>query len=412
MLTFTLTKQKANQTKEPEKTSKVQEILTNVREEKKLAISLSQVMEAPIIASTTSSFSGPIPSSEVSVGLESFEHANIQANLVTNTNQVKVGESFILSVEFINAGREPALVTKVEDFIPATFVVVKKPEIFRIEDNCLNMKGKQLSPLKLVEVKITLQPSKKGKFKLFPKVYYLNEIGQQKTLQLKMLEITVEEVVFEDRVSTGTFELDSLLLGGIPNEYSLVLTGSPSDEREYLIKNFLNAGLKDDEVIFYVSQEADGLENLLERPNFFLFLSNPKPKIRVPDLPNVFKLRSKTDLTNLSISLTKAYRKISLSKKKRICIETVSDVLITHKAEATRRWISELITDLGSKGFTMLAVINSTMHPADQVNAILDLFDGEINILQSDDPLDCKKSIIIKKLRNQEYIKNPICLTK
>ena len=149
---------------------------------------------------------------------------------------------------------------------------------------------------------------------------------------------------------------------------------------------------------------------MTENPNFFLFLCNPKPKTEVPDLPNIYKLRSKTDLTNLSISLTKAYRNLDFSKKKRICIETVSDILITHKAEATRRWIAELITDLGSKGFIMIAVMNSTMHPPDQVNAILDLFDGEIAITQNDDPLDCKKSILVKKLRNQDYIKNPICL--
>jgi len=70
-----------------------------------------------------------------------------------------------------------------------------------------------------------------------------------------------------------------------------------------------------------------------------------------------------------------------------------------------------LITDLGTKGFTMLAVMYPKMHPPDQSEAILALFDGEISILQSDDPLDCKKSILVKKLRNQDYIKNPICLT-
>ncbi len=69
----------------------------------------------------------------------------------------------------------------------------------------------------------------------------------------------------------------------------------------------------------------------------------------------VFELRSKTDLTNLSISLAKAYRNVEPSKNKRICVETVSDVLISHHAEPTRRWIAELITDMSSKGFTMLS---------------------------------------------------------
>ncbi|MEJ2241736.1 MAG: ATPase domain-containing protein [Candidatus Bathyarchaeota archaeon] len=211
-------------------------------------------------------------------------------------------------------------------------------------------------------------------------------------------------------MSTGTKELDALLLGGIPNEYAVVLTGSPSDEREFIIKNFLEMGIKSDEIVFYISTENNGLDNLLEHPNFILFLCNPKPKTKIPDLPNVYKLRSKTDLTNLSISLAKAYRNINQSKKKRICVETISDILLDYGTKATRKWISELITDLGAKGFTMIAVINQLMHDSKDLYAVLDLFDGEINITQSSDPLDCKKSIIVKKLRNQDYIKNPICL--
>jgi KaiC/GvpD/RAD55 family RecA-like ATPase len=335
----------------------------------------------------------------------------VQANLIAGLKEVKVGEAFCLSVEFVNAGREPALLMRVEDFVHPSFVVVKKPEIYRIEDTTLNMKGKQLAPLKLVEVKLTLQPSKKGNYHINPKVHYLDEMGQNKSLQLKTVKIEVEEVLLEDRVTTGTQELDSLLLGGIPREYAVVLSGPPCDERELLIKNFLNAGAKE-EVTFYIATEITGLENLLEHSSFFLFLCNSKPKTPIPDLPNVYKLPGKADITNLGIALTKAIRSVDQSiTNKRICIEILSDVLVKHGTNITREWISGLITDLGAKGFTMLAVMNPAMHPPDQATAVLDLFDGEIRLAQSDDPLDCKKSIVVKKLRNQDYIKNPICLT-
>jgi len=397
--------------KQPEKTAQVQEILTNVREEKELAISLIQVMKAPAVVSTTQSFMAPSQTSEVSFGLENFEHANIQANLFTHAREVKVGESFCLSVEFVNAGREPALLMRVDDFVPSDFVVVKKPEIYRIEETCLNMKGKQLAALKLVEVKLTLQPSKKGEYELKPKVHYLDERGQNKSLQLKTVRIEVEEVFLEDRVSTGTQELDSLLLGGIPREYAVALAGPPSDERELLIRNFLKAGTREG-FTFYIAKEANSLEGLLDKPNFFLFLCNPKPKTKVPDLPNVYKLQGITDLTNLGIALAKAYRSIDQGEDepKRVCVGTLSEVLVNLGAKTTRTWISGLITDLGAKGFTMLAVMYPKEHPLDQATTVLSLFDGEITILQSDEPLDCKKSIQVKKLRNQEYIKNPICL--
>jgi len=396
--------------KQPEKTSKVQEILVNVIEEKTLAVSLSQVMQAPIVASSTSSFSAPTPTSEVSVGLESFEHANVQANLVAGLKEIKVGESFCLSVEFVNAGKEPALLLRVDDFVPRDFVVVKKPQIYRLEESTLNMKGKQIAPLKLVEAKLVLQPLKKGQYQLNPLVHYLDELGQKKSLQLKTVEINVEEVILEDRVTTGTQELDSLMLGGIPSEYAVVLSCPPCDEREMIINNFLEAGVEEG-ISFYVSTEVNGKKNLLNKPRFFLFLCNPKPKTPVPDLPNVYKLQNKADITNLGIALTKAIRTIDSSvTKKRVCVEILSDVLVKHKTNTTREWISGLITDLGAKGFTILAVIDQTMHSSEQANAVINLFDGEISITQSDDPLDCKKSILVKKLRNQDYIKNPICL--
>ncbi len=397
--------------KQPEKTAQVQQILKSVREEKALAASLNEVIHAPTITSSTLSFMAPTPTNEASVGLESLQHANVQANLIAAAKEVKVGESFCFTIEFVNAGKEPALLTRVEGFIPPDFVVVKKPEIYRLEENCLNMKGKELAPLRLVEAKVVLQPSRKGIYQLKPRVNYLDELGQKRFLELKLLEIKVEEVVLADRVSTGTKELDSLLLGGIPEEYAVALTGSPSDEREMIVKNFVKAGIKEEQITFYVTSEAEGLENLIDRPNFYLFLCNPKPKVSVPELPSVHKLGSKTDLTNLSIALSKAYRKLDpASKRKRVCVETVSDVLIKYKAEATRRWISELITDMGSKGFTFLAVMDPEMHPTDQAKAVLNLFDGEISINQTEEPLQRRKSIRIKKLRNQDYIKNPICL--
>ena len=398
--------------KQPEKTTQIQEILVNVREEKALAMSLSQVMHAPLITSSTSSFTAPTPTNENSVGLESFQSANVQASLVATVNEVRIGESFSLSVEIVNAGREPALLMQVEDFISPNFVVVKKPEIYRIEDTCLNMKGRQIAPLKLVEAKLVFQASNKGIYRIQPRVKYLDEAGQNKFIQLKSIEIKVQEVILEDRILTGTKELDSLLLGGIPNEYAVALTGIPSDERDLLIRNFLKAGTNQNQPTFYVSTEADDLDDLLKNPSFYLFLCNPKPKTAVPDLPNVYKLASKTDLTNLAISLTRAFRKINQSRKKRICLEIISDVLVDYKVQVTRKWIAETITNYCSKGFTMLAVIDPTMHTNEQVGAVLNLYNGEISINQTKDSLECKTSIRIEKLRNQDYVKNPICLLR
>jgi len=216
----------------------------------------------------------------------------------------------------------------------------------------------------------------------------LDELGQNKVLQLRSVVIRVEEVILADRVSIGTKELDSILLGDIPEGYAVVLTGSPSDKRDYLIKNFLEAGVGEGQTSFYVATEADNLKSLLSR--------------------------SKTDINNLSMTLARESRnqKQAQQNPKRFCIEVVSVVLLEYGAKITRKWLAELLTDIDSKGFTILAVVNPEMHMSDQTGALLDLFDGEISITQAEDQLEFRKSVIVRKLRTQDYIKNPICLTK
>lgn len=348
-------------------------------------------------------------------GQKKFEHASLQAHLLVH-RQVIVGKEIEMRLDLVNVGKKPCLLERIENILHEDFEVKNLPNWCSLNGDEIDLKKKEIGPFEVITAKLTFNILKAGVFILNPQAIYVDDLGNTETSKLQSITITANPPIPEEKtlgkISSGTSDLDQLLLGGIPEHYAVVLTGSPSDEREVIIKNYLKEGRKKDEITFFVSTEAVGIETLLEDPNFYLFLCNPKPKTKVSDLPNVYKLRSKTDLTNLSISLAKAFRKIDPLKKKRICIETISNVILDYEAKATSKWISELITDLGSKGFTMLAVMDPEMHPADQSKAIINLFDGEISIIQSDDPLDCKKSILVKKLRNQDYIKNPICLTK
>jgi KaiC/GvpD/RAD55 family RecA-like ATPase/tetratricopeptide (TPR) repeat protein len=344
-----------------------------------------------------------------------FEHASLQAHLLVH-RQVTVGKDIEMRLDLVNVGKKPCLLERITKTLHEDFQVKNLPNWCSLNGNEIDLKKKEIRPFEVITAKLTLKILKAGVFILNPQAIYVDNLGNTKTSKLQSITVTANPPIPKEKtvgkISSGTSEIDQLLLGGIPEHYAVVLTGSPSDERELIIKNFLEAGTKEDEITFFVSTEAIGLENLLDDPNFILFLCNPKPKSKVPDLPTVYKLRSKTDLTNLSISLAKAFRNIEPSKNKRVCIEIVSDVLLEYGAKATRKWISELITDLSSKGFTTLTVINPLMHSSEDLHAILDLFDGEIELALTGDPLECKKSIRVKKLRNQDFNKNPICLTK
>jgi hypothetical protein len=178
----------------PEKREQVLKLLEKVKEERELAMSLGEVLHAPTIVSATTAFSTPTPTHESAVGLDRFEHADIQSNLVIRRKELKVGESLNLEIEFVNAGRGPAILLKVTEVIPEGFDLIEKPEIYRVEDSYLNMKGKRLDPLKTEEVKLVLKPQMQGTFPLKPRIHYLDENGRYKSHEPEPINITVKEL--------------------------------------------------------------------------------------------------------------------------------------------------------------------------------------------------------------------------
>jgi len=180
--------------KHPEKSEEVQRLHENVKEERQLATSLAEVLHAPLIASTTASFSSLSPIYEKAVGLERFEHAHVQAKLFVQFSEVKVGENVALEIELVNAGKGSATLVKVEDIVPAGFSVMEKPQMYRLEDSYLNMRGKMLNPLKTEDVKIVVKPRSKGTFSIKPRVLYLDETGTYKSHEPEPVTITVKEL--------------------------------------------------------------------------------------------------------------------------------------------------------------------------------------------------------------------------
>jgi len=168
--------------------------LERVREEKELLISPTDILKAPTIVSATPTISTPTPTHEEAVGLEELEHANIQANLIIRLKEVKVGEDISLEIELVNAGKRPALLIKTEQLIPEGFEIKEKPEIYRVEDSYLNMKGKRLDPLKTEEVKLVLKALTKGTFILKPRVLYLDETGKYRSHEPEPATIKVKEL--------------------------------------------------------------------------------------------------------------------------------------------------------------------------------------------------------------------------
>jgi len=216
--------------------------------------------------------------------------------------------------------------------------------------------------------------------------------------------------------ATGYEILDKLLYGGIPPDYAVVLTSPSCDERDSMIKVFLETGAKKGEITFYISIDPTVTKTLAEefQSNFYPFVCNPQADAILKGIPNMFTLKGIENLTDISIALTSAIHKLDPSPKgpRRICIDLVSDVLLQHHAVQTRRWLTALITELKSTGFTTLAVIDPQLHPSEELHAILGLFEGEINIHEKETERGLEKYLKIKRMRNQKYLENELLLKK
>jgi KaiC/GvpD/RAD55 family RecA-like ATPase/tetratricopeptide (TPR) repeat protein len=402
--------------KYPSKTEQVQQLLQRVREDRELAVSLSNVLHAPLLTSSTASFAALSLDEETAVGLERFEHGEIQTKVVQHGTAFKVGNVTTFEIQILNIGKEAVSLNRIESLLPPGFQLIGKPDYSSFEGLNLLLKGKRLEPLQMEEIKIALRSIRKGVAEVKPRIVCIDETGRQFFYDTESVSFSVSEAILSGRLSTGYADLDSLMLGGLPENYAVILTSPSSDERELLIRRFLEAGVKAGQTTFYITAEAGIARVLAEdfQSNFYLFICNPRADVMVKDLPNVFKLKGVESLTDIDIALTKSFRTLDPLKvgPKRACIEIVSDVLLQHHAVDTRKWLSGLIPELRSKGFTTLAVVNPQMHSQEEVQAILGLFEGEIRISEKETVNGLEKVLRIRKLYNQRYMENELILDR
>ncbi len=137
----------------------------------------------------------PTQTGEETLVPESIEPADLRSSIIATPEELKIGENVELEIELTNTSKTGAiLLARITEIIPEGFAVAKKPEQYRVKDNCLNMKEKRLDPLKTEEVKLTLTPEIRGTFHIKPKILYTDETGKEKIHEPKPISITVKEL--------------------------------------------------------------------------------------------------------------------------------------------------------------------------------------------------------------------------
>ena len=354
-----------------------------------------------------------------------FESTNIQA-VLTVPRDVGVNEDLTIRLDMINTSKAPGKLVRIEGLDNAEWKI-KLADGATLKNDCIELNEKQIAPFSIEKITFTLQTSQLGIFTLCPQVTYIDSAGEKQTCKPEAVRITshpvlkaqiggqsVSVTVLPRRVPTGFRQLDVLLYGGIPENYAVILTSPPTDEKSHLVKKFLETGAKNGDQTLSISTRLNEAKDLAEQypSTLSFFVCNPQADTAVKDSPNIYKFKGVENLTEIDISLTKYLRTIMPTTAKRASIEVVSDVLLQHHMVATRRWLTNLIATLKSKGFTTLAVLNPHMHPQEEVQAVLGLFDGEIRITEKDTTKGIEKVLQVRRLSNQKHLENELTLTQ
>ncbi len=339
----------------------------------------------------------------------------VEATLSSSKKDVKMNEDFSLELKLFNRGNQPIMLRKIEGISPDDFTITDMSRNVFYRDGYLDATKVVLNQKKHTEIMLVLQPRREGSLAIELKMAYSDQMDREFVIELETVTINVLGDLIP-RISTGFEDLDKLLFGGIPEGYSVILTSPSCDERDLLTSRFLKKGIEREEVTFYVTIEANILKHNIgkKQPNLHVFLFNPQADSLVEGLPSVFKLKNIDNLTDINIMLTSAFRKTEMSPRipKRAYVEILSDILLQHGAVRTRKWLTGILATLKSEGFTSLMLLNPQMHSAEEVEAVLDPFEGEIDIYQRKTNGMTQKCLRIKRMLNQRYLENEMPLMK
>ncbi len=202
----------------------------------------------------------------------------------------------------------------------------------------------------------------------------------------------------------GAFtRLEDLVPNGIPQKYSLLLGSPVCDERNLLVHQFLQSGIKSNAPSFLLTSDMDFARSSMAKFEDKLTVLVANPRADTISGKNVVPVATGIqNLTTLNIELVKAVRNVA-SQGGRVCLDVLSDILLTHKMLTTRKWVTDLVPRLDEWGFTVLGILNPILHTNEDARALMDLFKGYLEISEKDFSGKMRKVIAARKMTDLQF---------
>lgn len=172
---------------------------------------------------------------------EKFKHTNVQATLLIPI-KVTVGQTFEARLDIVNISKAHAMLNRVDQMLQTQFKVISCPPKCEVNGTIVELNATKLEPFTVRPLTFSLQATKAGTFNFTPQVAYLDESGQPKTCSSRTITVTVSPAPGQEKVAgkvlIGYPDLDHFLMGGIPENYAVVLAAPLRTRKKCLSVSF------------------------------------------------------------------------------------------------------------------------------------------------------------------------------
>lgn len=374
------------------------------------------LITAPVIQSV-SGLATQTLTQELFAGGEADLAPPIQAALSGPKEPLQVGQEYQVQLTILNTAERPAILVRVENLSQPGLDIKSGRSEYHLVDGNLELNGIRLPSLGAQELLLRVTPRQAGNFSLQPRILSLSTQGDLTIYPVPSLAIEVAgELALrpaeskpdaKERCVTGQPQVDDLLHGGIPMGFTVVLTAAASNEMRTLVRSFIRSGLSPGKHVLYLSRDPALLSSIPRNELVTLSMVSIGDVLEGPVHAVSVKL---TNLTEILLETTELVQQ-SEGSDKRACVDILSDVLLQHGPLNARKWLSDLIRKLKANGFTTLAVLDPKLHEPKESQALLNLFDGEIEINEREVEGTTRQLLRVRRMYDIPYTQSWIRLS-
>ena len=228
--------------------------------------------------------------------------------------------------------------------------------------------------------------------------------------------VTLAEAVQQKpTISTGYPDLDGTLAGGIPEGYAVVLVSPSYDERDLLLRKIIDSAISSGRPAFYISADIERTHDLLARYQHGFYAFSPQAGRIEPKPPNLYQLPSIDNLSDHTLSLSLAVREARAKEKAGkmlLVLDTLSNIVLRYKGLTTTRWLTDFLGKRKAEGFTIVATLNPFTISKEEVQTVVDSFDGVIEIYERPLAERTARFLVVKKMYGRLYSESELLLDK